>query len=166
MKFIAFDPGESTGYAVFKDDRLLEAGTADLRVIEKAFGAALGVTNPRDELVDGELVRRFRGVNLAIMEDWQLYPWMMENHALDFDKCRTARLIGSLEFICRTAGVPYILQPASIKDQAELAGAEDLFLSPLHENRHANDAIRHGIFYHRIGRHTNLGERWQPSRES
>jgi hypothetical protein len=28
-----------------------------------------------------------------------------------------------------------------------MAGAEQLFVEPLHENRHANDAIRHGVYY-------------------
>ena len=45
------------------------------------------------------------------------------------------------------AGVSLVLQPAAIKKSAIAAGAEELFMTPLHENRHANDAIMHGIFF-------------------
>lgn len=76
-----------------------------------------------------------------------LYPWAMEAGALNYDKCRTARAIGALEYICRASGTPYTLQGASIKDTAQAAGVEDLYLQPRHENRHANDAMQHFVFF-------------------
>lgn len=80
-----------------------------------------------------------------VCEEWALYPWMLEK--LAWDKCRTARGIGSLELLSRRFGIPIILQGADIKDGAMAAGAEALFLQPAHENRHANDATMHGVFY-------------------
>jgi hypothetical protein len=47
----------------------------------------------------------------------------------------------------RHRGVPYTLQPAKIKETAVAGGAEEKFLRPLHENRHANDAIMHGTYF-------------------
>lgn len=141
MKVVYFDPGESTGYAVFADSELADAGTCELwEAIHALAGALLGLK--QEECVP-ELLKLFRGASKVVMEDWSLYPWELQN--LAWDKCRTARGIGAMEAICRLADVPYKLQPAKIKETAVAAGAEDLFLHPLHENRHANDAIMHGV---------------------
>ena len=64
-----------------------------------------------------------------------------------WDQCRTARLIGALSFMARLHDIPFILQPASIKDAAKAAGAEELYYKPVTENRHQNDAIQHFVFY-------------------
>lgn len=89
----------------------------------------------------------FIGVGGIICEDWLLYPWVVKQGSLDFDKCRTARAIGALELIARQNNLPFVLQPASIKEGAEAAGSKELYVTPQHENRHANDAIDHGVFY-------------------
>src|SRR5687768_12282860 len=94
-----------------------------------------------------------RKIDRVVAEDWRLYPWVMytpdgrATHALDFDQCRTARLIGKIELACDIAGVPFHLQGADIKETAILAGAENLYYKPIHENRHQNDAIQHGVFF-------------------
>jgi len=99
------------------------------------------------EHAEGPFVRDNQPLGAIVCEDWSLYPWVIKTGALDFDKCRTARGIGALTLIARIAGIPFILQGADIKDGAKAAGAEELFLHPLHENRHQNDAIMHGAFY-------------------
>jgi hypothetical protein len=58
-----------------------------------ALGRALGVTEAA--VADQELLDRLDGVEFVVIEDWQLYPWELEN--LGWDKCRTARGIGALE---------------------------------------------------------------------
>lgn len=152
MKLLAVDPGESTGWATFTKDTPLnevpgiEAGTVDLWEFIRAFAAAVGVMctwAPTQH--DPELAHYFHGVDHVAIEDWALYPWELQN--LGWDKCRTARGIGAIQFICECAAVPYTLQPASIKDAAEGLGAEESFYRPLHENRHQNDAIRHGVYW-------------------
>lgn len=85
------------------------------------------------------------GLYAMVVEDWQLYPWELQN--LAWDKCRTARAIGALTLICRQFGVELEFQGANIKDGAQAAGAEALYLEPVHENRHANDSIQHGVYY-------------------
>lgn len=87
----------------------------------------------------------FLGVRRLVVEDWALYPWALKG--LAWDKCRTARAIGQLELIARQFDLELVLQPAKIKEGAVAAGAENLFSTPLHENRHQNDAIMHGTFY-------------------
>lgn len=150
MKIVAVDPGESLGYAIGTPE-WETAGTSELWDFIHALGRALGVT--KAEVADQELLDRLQGVEFVVIEDWQLYPWELEN--LGWDKCRTARGIGALEYICQSASVPYTLQPAAIKDTAVSAGAEENFLRPLHENRHANDATMHLTYYllqQRVGR--------------
>lgn len=142
-KWITCDPGESLGYAVVENGTIVEAGTAALWDFIHAFAAATAVSNPREH-DDLELVKRLRGCELLIYEDWAIYPWKAQE--LAWDQCRTARGIGALELICQLAGLPYEAQPAATKDAAESGGAADLFLRPLDENRHANDAIRHAVY--------------------
>lgn len=143
-KWVTTDPGESIGYTVMAGDRLVYAGTADLWDFIHAFAVAMGVEEPGPRADDEELVARLKGCQLLVYEDWALYPWKLQE--LAWDKCRTARGIGALEFVCQAAGIPYESQPASTKDAAESGGAADLFLRPLDENRHANDAIRHAVY--------------------
>lgn len=151
MKLLAIDPGESTGWATFTTDAPrnalpgIEAGTHDLWEFIHSLSTAVQVYGIVPHAHDPELAQQLRGVNHVAIEDWALYPWELPN--LGWDKCRTARGIGALEFVCQSAGVPYTMQPASIKDAAEGLGAEELFYRPLHENRHQNDAIRHGLYW-------------------
>jgi hypothetical protein len=151
VKWISLDPGESVGYAVWvgfdKGAPPAAAGTAPLQEVADTLAAVLLGLGP-GALNDQTLYERFEFVELIVMEDWALYPWELEN--LEWDKCRTARLIGSICTLARVAGVPVALQGAAIKERAERAGAREFFFSPQHENRHANDAIRHGVYYRAV----------------
>lgn len=158
MKFVSCDPGETTGYAVWPDALLGQppdaGGQAALWDFIDGFAAALGlfdaliqtpIARGRPSDLDLELVDQLRGVEALVCEDWALYPWKAQE--LAWDKCRTARGIGALELICRLTDFPIILQAAAIKDSAVGGGAEEFFVTPLHPNRHQNDAIMHGVFY-------------------
>lgn len=141
MRWLSIDPGETTGWALWDDEDLLEAGQTPLRqFIDGVYQALVA-----PESVPPGLSPAYEGVGRLVVEDWQLYPWKSKELAWDY--CRTARGIGALELIARLAGIELVLQPAAIKERAEAAGAENLFVHPLHENRHANDAIRHGVYY-------------------
>jgi hypothetical protein len=154
VKLLAFDPGESTGWATFDVDseptaryELIDSGTADLEEVQIALGAVLaGVAPPPGLEADPELIDAFAGAEHIAFEDFVIYA----NKAQDLigDYVRTARLIGAIQFIANAAGVPYTPALArEAKAPAEAAGAEELFSRPLHENRHANDAIRHGVWF-------------------
>lgn len=95
--------------------------------------------------LDDDVVDEHCKLGAIICEQWQLYPWELQN--LAWDECRTARLIGAITLICRRFGIKLIFQGADIKKGAQAAGAEALYLEPVHENRHANDSIQHGVFY-------------------
>jgi hypothetical protein len=151
MRWMTVDPGEDTGWSIWEGNTLIDAGTEKLW----AFGDSLftAMFRPEEiELLNDELAEKMVGVQMIVCEDWRLYPWEMKKGSLNWDQCRTARLIGSITQTCRMAGIQLILQGAKIKERAEAAGAKALFMSPLDENRHANDAIRHGVYYQAVER--------------
>jgi hypothetical protein len=151
IKWLSVDPGEDTGWALWEGHTLIDAGTEKLW----AFGDSVFTSLFRleeAELIGDELAMKFAGVQMIVCEDWRIYPWEAKKGTLNWDQCRTARLIGSLTQACRAGGLQLILQGAKIKERAEAAGAKALFISPLDENRHANDAIRHGVYYQAVER--------------
>jgi len=157
-RWLTVDPGEDCGLSIWEDNKLILGWTLKMGVVGPLFHYLLVDANDSflndypeaqdfvDELADYEIER-------VVCEDWKLYPWVMytrdgrATHALDFDQCRTARLIGAIDLCCRIAGIPLYLQGADIKETAVAAGAENYYYKPLHENRHQNDAIQHGVFY-------------------
>jgi hypothetical protein len=141
-RWIAIDPGESTGWALWEGDELLQAGTTSSWEFVDALDAALRGPGP---VAAPALVWDFQNVEKIVMEDWALYPWAAQ--ALIWDRQLTVRLIGAIMLLARQYGIELVMQPAKIKDSAEAGGAESYFLRPLHPNRHANDATRHGAYY-------------------
>lgn len=151
--FLTFyaDPGEDFGWALGCGLTLVAAGTSKMWDVPDELWAAFSEADPSDlrnaarlrEGVDPSLL--MLPIGRVVCEDWRLYPDKMK--ALAWDQCRTARVIGALKFICRQQGIPFILQPAAIKQRAVDGGAEEFFYRPLHENRHQNDAIMHFVFY-------------------
>lgn len=150
-KFLTIDPGEDTGWSVWDAAQLVDAGTTKMWDFSDAvWGIALSAYTKThylslpDDLQ--EVADSIRGIDLVVIENWSLYPWKAMAGELNWDECRTARLIGSIYAACRAAGWTYEQQPAKIKERAVAAGAEHYFSHPLRENRHANDAIMHGVF--------------------
>lgn len=142
MYWLCVDPGETTGWSIWRDKKLVAAGQTDLWGFIDAVDAWLtGMLTEEMPLYDFS----DHTLGAIVCEDWSLYPWMLDK--LAWDKCRTARGIGALELLARQHGISITLQGADIKDAAQAAGAEELYLTPAHENRHANDSIQHGVFY-------------------
>lgn len=144
--WLCVDPGETTGWSLWKDGDLI---LADQTPMWEFIDAIYEWANGNDGLTMLGLPADIDDDDLGAMvcEDWLLYPWVIQAGGLDFDKCRTARAIGALTLICRQFGIKLIFQGADIKDGAKAAGAEALYISPVYENRHANDSIQHGVFY-------------------
>lgn len=152
MYWLCIDPGETTGWSLWKDGDLIEADQTPMwEFIDKVYATLQGPSSAAVARPDcghvglftpeGEPVK----LEALVVEDWQLYPWELQN--LAWDKCRTARAIGALTLLCRLYGIKLVFQGADIKKGAQAAGAEALYLEPVHENRHANDSIQHGVFY-------------------
>lgn len=143
MRWLSVDPGEDAGWALWEDHTLLDAGDSKLWPFIDEVARGVGMLPE----IPFRQPSRFRGIRRIVCEDFKLYPWKLRTHELDWDKVRTARGIGALTLIARFMNLEFVLQPASIKKAAEAAGASEYFLHPLTPNRHANDAIRHGVFY-------------------
>jgi hypothetical protein len=141
-KWLTVDIGESTGYSVWSENRYVCGGTAPMEDFVFAAGDAL---MPGRRHRDTELLSRVSGWELIVIEDWQLYP--DKALALSWDKQLTVRGLGALQFIAMALERPCVLQPAAIKNSAVQAGAEELFVRPVHDNRHQNDSIMHGVRY-------------------
>lgn len=146
------DPGEDFGWAIGRGAKLLAAGTEKMWTMADDVWAALNDPNNPDIALNGDDFVRVgcEGENVGpigriVYEDFRIYPWKAK--ALAWNQVRTARVIGALTFMGRLHGIPTYPQPASIKNAAQAAGAEELYYRPLKENRHQNDAIQHFVFF-------------------
>lgn len=160
-RWLCVDPGETVGWSVWKKDRMLGGGQTPLWEFGHGVFDSLAVQtgktcmNPQDPFlrpgaqpwlgagVDG---RSNQGdISLIVCERFALYPDKAED--LAWDEFRTSQLIGTLNFMSALFDVRFHKQPASIKPQAESAGAREFFVRPATENRHQNDSIMHAFFY-------------------
>lgn len=141
--WLTVDPGETTGWALWDKDILIDMGQDPLwKFIDR---------------VDLDLQGKDPALQAIVCEDFVLYPWEAQN--LVWDKFRTVRGIGALQLLARQHHIPFIEQGAKIKEAAVAAGAEHLFVTPRHENRHANDAIMHGVYYLALNKNIPPGAR-------
>lgn len=123
MKYLALDPGGTTGYAVFNE-------TGDLEGIGEVFN--------RDELRD---LLNDTKPTLVICEDWKTNP----NISFGNNRMETVRIIGQIEEWCSTHNTIIVLQPNTIKSigyrWAGKSKSKNKALS------HRLDAYVHGVYY-------------------
>ncbi len=131
---LAFDPGHTTGYAVFESMQLADHGQIDTDDMEKATKNI------------GELITLWDHADAVVVENYRVYKWRAKHHA--GSELLTARIIGCIETLCYQRGqFNLIKQPAHI--------AKGFCTDPkLREwgfftkgEKHANDAIRHGAYF-------------------
>lgn len=123
----AFDPGDTSGYAVYRDGALVK------------WGSCKGLKDLLRRL--GELVSEYGKPYVIVVEDYKIRPNV--NHS--FSRVNTIQVIGALkakaiEFDCK-----YILQDASIKP----IGYKWFGMLPPkdHNISHETDAFVHGYYY-------------------
>ena len=136
---LCFDPGETTGFAVFKGDTLDEAEqmrTKDL--VDSAI------------LIDGLINKRLMGNVRVVIEDYRVYSWKTESHA--WENLHTAKLIGVIVACCGLHGVPYHMQMAQqTKGFCTDSKLKQWGMYQVGKS-HARDAIRHGCYYLLFGK--------------
>lgn len=130
---LAFDPGHTTGYAVFKGMELVECGEIDTSDIENA---ALNVSALFDLFV----------ADAVVIEDYRVYRWRAKHHV--GSQMLTTRVIGCIETLCIQQGIFNIIkQPA----HTTKAFCTDKKLREWgfyqKAKKHANDAVRHGAYF-------------------
>ena len=146
MKIVAIDPGETTGWSVWETEGLKKLDGGQTPLWEFIDDLDVGIRGEA-ALYGRVQAAAFEGVETIVCEDWSIYPREAESGALNWDKCRTARGIGAIELIARQNNLPIKLQAAAIKETARTMGAEDTFVTPLHENRHENDSHYQAVFF-------------------
>lgn len=133
LKVAAFDPGHTTGWAVFNGAKLIQRGQLNTGNIPRAAGSFMGIFqnfNP----------------NVIVMEDYRVYAWRKEQHV--GSEMLTTRVIGCIETVCALEGIfDIIKQPAHIgKGFCTNKKLKDWGFYSTGE-KHAMDAVRHGTHY-------------------
>jgi hypothetical protein len=125
---LCIDPGPTTGWAFFLRGKLSAYGQTP--------GLAVNIRN---------LIEQYTPL-LVICEEYKIYPWLANQHSLS--NVPTLQLIGAIKYLCEERGVPYKMQLAGTAkgfctdDKLRLWG-----LYQRAQQRHANDAIRHGCHH-------------------
>lgn len=151
FRTLYLDPGDDTGWCLGRGTVLLAGGTEKMWPCWDDAWAALNdqegpYFDPSYGLRDGVDPDLNTGpIGRIVIEDFRLYAWKAK--ALQFDPLRTPKIVGAYRAIARIHGIPFVAQPAAIKERAQAGGAEELYWTPLHENRHQNDAAQHFFFY-------------------
>ncbi len=130
---LAFDPGHTTGWAVFRSAKLWHWGEIDTTSIQaatKSVGSLIELHEPET----------------VVMEDYRIYKWRRDHHV--GSEMLTTRVIGCIETLCVINGVLNIIkQPASVgKGFCTDTKLKAWFFYQVGAP-HANDAIRHGAHF-------------------
>lgn len=126
---LAFDPGETTGWAYFEGLTLVDCGqlaTADIRPSVSTYTKLIAKKQPQ----------------YAVMEEYRVYAWKAKEHS--GSTLVTARLIGVLETLMVQQGIPFKKQSASVGKAFMTDDRLKSFGMYKQGQKHARDAIRHG----------------------
>jgi hypothetical protein len=130
---LCLDPGDTTGYAIFRDAKLLKAG--QFRVTDLAkFDRFIGAVKP----------------DIIVAENYRVYGHKLKQHTNS--TVPTIQYIGAIKLIAQLRGVPvhwqWAFQAKGFATDQRLTSL-GLFQS---NKRHANDAIRHGVYWYIFGK--------------
>lgn len=127
-RFLALDPGKSTGYAYFKaNGEYLAGGT--IRGYESAY--EWFQTIPWNQL------------DSVIVEDFRLYTWKAQQQS--WSRLETVKLIGAVEILGKMNNIPVVLQSPAHKPIAYMWAG--LKVPKNHDMSHETDAFVHGVYY-------------------
>lgn len=127
---LSLDPGETTGWAVFKEGDLFDCG--HLRTVE-GFAEAIF-----------SMVHKWTP-NVVVVEDYKVYGWKTKDHS--WSGLHTPKLIGAIQAVCAINNIPIYMQMAQTakgfctNDKLKKWG---MYSST---KKHAMDAIRHGCYW-------------------
>jgi len=126
--FLAADPGEHTGWAIWDD---------------KGMCLDFGTTHGTDELHD-KLASFPITIKVVIVEDYKL--WFHKARRQAGSDMPASRAIGQLETFAKLWGARIVKQPSHIKGIAEKLTGKSTKGLP-HAQTHVLDAINHGEYY-------------------
>ncbi len=124
-KYLALDPGDTTGYALFD---------ADGNCIAYGQYVLSEQTSKLDELITSNL-------DLVICENYVNYGWKQQKR---WGTNQTSKNIGKIELMCEMRSVECVLVPASNKEMGYMfMGMKE---PSNHSISHQFDAMAHGVF--------------------
>lgn len=131
---IALDPGETTGYAVYQNGKLIDAGQLPTSYIIQGIQSL-------EPLLDKYLDQK----PYCVFENYRIYSWKTETHT--WAELHTPQMLGVIETLCYVRGIKCSRQMAQ---QAKQFCTDDKlkmwgYYKP--GLKHARDAIRHGCYY-------------------
>lgn len=142
---LAFDPGETTGWAWFHDYELVRCGQIETRSITSTWNNSLRlVTQLKSQIGEVDSREEVNQIHVAI-EDYRIYSWKAKSHA--WSDIHTIKVVGILELRALIESLPCRLRMAEhaktfcTDTKLERWG----FWQP--GKRHARDAIRHAVLY-------------------
>lgn len=127
-KYLAVDPGETTGWALF-DAQGVVLAMGQFKQVEQNKWLQAVVTN---------------NLNMVICEDYRNHGFTQQKK---WSRNQTSKNIGSLEMLCDLVGVPITLQPNTVKGIGYLWGGMSEGAPSNHSISHQYDAWAHGIYW-------------------
>lgn len=136
-RLITFDPGETTGVSIWDNSKLAWCGQLPTHHVVTSVGLL-------DEWFDRHALTREHNIKVVI-EEYRVYSWKTDDHAQS--TLHTSRLIGCLETLLTLRGIGYQMCGAGLAKK--FATDEKLKAWGFWQKgeRHARDAIRHGVYY-------------------
>ncbi len=137
-RLITFDPGQTTGYSIWHNQKLIEADQI--------------ATFPLNNCV--LTLKKFLQFNTSPqvyethvrIEEYRVYQHMTESHA--HNDMHTSRLIGCLETLCVQLHIPYSMCGAGLAKTFATDDKLEAWNFWIKAQKHARDAIRHGIYFY------------------
>lgn len=134
-RLITFDPGETTGFSVWDNNKLVEASQLN----------TYDVKNSVSWLSEWVRMKTVGHNCKVVIEEYRIYSFKTEQHA--WSDVHTIRLIGCLETLLTLGGIPYSMCGAGLaKTFATDQKLEDWGFYQRGQ-KHARDAIRHGVYH-------------------
>lgn len=136
---ITFDPGETTGFSVWKNQKLVDCGQFNTKDVKDCVLMLRDFLQSNFNPCAEDLGHHVR------MEEYRIYGWKSDQHA--WSTVHTIRLIGALECLCVQQGISYDMCGAGLAKTliTDVKLKDWGFYST--NQRHANDAIRHGAYF-------------------
>lgn len=145
---LTLDPGETTGFSLWHNAKLVQAAQLDTHEVKSCIEWL-------NEWVKITKARSPDDTFYVVIEEYRVYANKAESHAQS--TMHTSRLIGAFECLFGLYGISYEFRLASFAKQwatDDKLKAWDLWKVG---ERHARDAIRHACyFYHQKERPDNL----------
>lgn len=129
---LALDPGETTGWSIFQDQKLLASGQAVTKPIETGY----------DWL--HKTFEQFRPTQV-VFESYRVYSWKAQSHT--FSDLHTSQFIGAIQVVCHQYQVPFFQQTAQIAKQFSTDEKLKLWGFYIKGQKHARDSLRHATYY-------------------